>query len=157
MGLFDGKGDDTEVGNTQPWNLPGGVAKSEGRADITTQNASSVMRSGPSKTTSKALNHEDVAFDIMEFDENDMKSMNSYKPQMSSQFGSGGLGKRAKNLDDEDLNKRSKTNIKPKAVPGRKIGLTDDKLSLKLGSVDEGDSEDEDESEEDEDLDMKPE
>jgi hypothetical protein len=55
------------------------------------------------------------------------------------------------------LNKRSKTNIKPKAVPGRKIGLTDDKLSLKLGSVDEGDSEDEESDETDqEDLEMKP-
>lgn len=51
---------------------------------------------------------------------------------------------------------RSKTNIKPKNVPARKIGLTDDKLSLKLGSVDEeDDSEGEEESEDEEDLNMK--
>ena len=35
--------------------------KSEGKADITTQNASSHMRSSPSKV-SKPLNHEEIAF-----------------------------------------------------------------------------------------------
>jgi hypothetical protein len=60
-----------------------GPAFSINRADVTTQNASSHMRSNPSKV-SKPLNHEEIAFDVMEFDENDIKSLYSYKPHQSS-------------------------------------------------------------------------
>jgi len=52
------------------------------------------------------------------------------------------------------LNTKSKTNIKPKDVPGRKIGIRDDNVSLKLGSVDEESDDEEDSAEED--LNMKP-
>ena len=155
IGLVGGKEYDTEIGSKYPAVNP----KTRDQADIMTQNNSSILRITPTKngitnTGSKPLNHEDIQFEVMEYDENDMKSLHSYKPQIASKFGSG-LGKRRKNKDDLNLNSRSKTNIKPKDVPGRIIGIKDDNSSLRLGSVDE-ESDDEEESEDEEDLNMKP-
>lgn len=78
LGLVDGKGFDTEAGNNQ---FLHGPTKSEGKADITTQNASSHMRSGSPSKASKPIHPDEIAMEVIEFDENDMKSMYSYKPQ----------------------------------------------------------------------------
>ena len=72
LGLVDKKGFDTEAGNHY------GQTKSELRADITTQNASSHLRSASPSKRSKPLNHDDIAFEVIEFDE--VKSLSSFKP-----------------------------------------------------------------------------
>ena len=97
MGLFDGKTYDTENTNANiPFQIPPAKAGKD-LADVVTQNNSSVKKSSsPGKTNTTApsrrppVNHEDVGFEIMEFDENDLKSVHSYKPQLVSRFGSPG-------------------------------------------------------------------